>query len=167
MEVLRRSLGSWHAARADSFLAAISARTALLLEMRRRSPLPVYSGGWSFVAPPHDHVAKAPEEAEYEHDQDSDGQDDQRPKPTGFRRPVPGNLPITASTRTAIRPRAMDFGVFAPDGTYITRGQDARYEQAGQIGVDLGCVWEGKWTPATDGCEPDADHVKVGNWKDL
>ena len=59
----------------------------------------------------------------------------------------------------------MDFGVFAPDGTYITRGQDARYEQAGQIGVDLGCVWG---LNARDGwCEPDADHIEEGNWKDL
>ena len=32
--------------------------------------------GWSLVALPHDHVAKAPEEAEHEHDQDSDCQDD-------------------------------------------------------------------------------------------
>lgn len=55
--------------------------------------------------------------------------------------------------------------MFDPDGTYITRGQDARYEQAGQIGVDLGCVWG---LNARDGwCEPDADHIEEGNWKDL
>ena len=36
----------------------------------------VFGGDRSLVAPPHDHVAQKPEEAEHEHDQDSDCQDD-------------------------------------------------------------------------------------------
>ena len=50
MQVLRTNLCSWHASSAESFVAAMSARTAYFLEMLRRSPLPVYLVGWSFVA---------------------------------------------------------------------------------------------------------------------
>jgi hypothetical protein len=57
--------------------------------------------------------------------------------------------------------RAADFAVFAPDGTYITRGEDARYEQYGTIAVGLGMVWGGNWTVEADGCGPDADHVET------
>jgi hypothetical protein len=47
---------SWHAPGAESFPAAMSARTACFLETLRRSPVQVYLVGRSFVAPPHDHV---------------------------------------------------------------------------------------------------------------
>jgi hypothetical protein len=67
--------------------------------------------------------------------------------------------------------RAFDFAVFGPDGSYITRGQDARYEQCGKIAVaigeaqDLPITWGGSWTPETDGCQPDYDHVQMRDWK--
>ncbi len=58
---------------------------------------------------------------------------------------------------------AMDFSVFAPDGAYITRGQDARYEQAGKIAVELELVYGGNWTIESDGCDPDWDHVEMAD----
>lgn len=61
--------------------------------------------------------------------------------------------------------RALDFGVFAPDGTYVTRGEDDRYAQCGTIAVGLGLVYGGNWTPETDGCDPDADHVEIAAWR--
>jgi hypothetical protein len=74
----------------------------------------------------------------------------------------PHNCTLSDGTPAA---RALDFGVFAPDGTYITRGEDARYDQCGQIAMSLGLVWGGNWSLETDGCEPDFDHVEVANWK--
>src|SRR5277367_5582379 len=74
----------------------------------------------------------------------------------------PHNCTLADGTPAA---RALDFGVFGSDGTYITRGEDVRYEQAGQIAVSLGMVWGGNWTVETDGCGPDFDHVEQANWK--
>lgn len=40
---------------------------------------------------------------------------------------------------------AFDFACFSDNGVYITNGDDRRYEQCGQIGEALGCVWGGRW----------------------
>jgi hypothetical protein len=61
--------------------------------------------------------------------------------------------------------RALDFGVFAPNGSYVTNGTDSRYAQCGAIAVGLGLVYGGDWTVATDGCGPDADHIEVKDWR--
>jgi hypothetical protein len=67
--------------------------------------------------------------------------------------------------------RAFDFAVFAPDGTYITRGADARYAQCGTIAKAVGqaqgmpVTFGGDWTPETDGCEPDFDHCEMTAWR--
>lgn len=54
--------------------------------------------------------------------------------------------------------RAIDFGVFEPDGAYATDGTDPRYAQAAQIGKDLGMSWGGDWH------HPDFDHLEMANW---
>lgn len=57
--------------------------------------------------------------------------------------------------------RAFDFGVFNPDGSYVTDGHDARYAQAAAIGKGLGLVWGGDWTGFKD-----FDHLEMPAWKD-
>jgi hypothetical protein len=61
--------------------------------------------------------------------------------------------------------RAVDFGVFGPDGSYVTDGSDPRYAQCGWIAVDMNMFWGGNWTLAVDNCEPDADHIQMINWR--
>ena len=80
----------------------------------------------------------------------------------------PHNCTLADGTPSA---RAFDFAVFAPDGTYITRGADARYAQCGTIAKAVGqaqgvpVTFGGDWTPETDGCEPDSDHCEATNWR--
>jgi hypothetical protein len=67
--------------------------------------------------------------------------------------------------------RAFDFAVFGADGAYVTRGEDARYAQCGQIAVAVGnaqgmpITWGGCWTLESDRCEPDFDHIEMRDWK--
>jgi hypothetical protein len=100
------------------------------------------------------------------------GADQEAAQAAGLSKAGPGQSPhncvLADGTPTA---RAFDFAVFAPDGTYITRGADARYAQCGTIAKAVGqaqgvpVIWGGDWTPETDGCGPDYDHVEVADWK--
>jgi hypothetical protein len=55
--------------------------------------------------------------------------------------------------------------VFDEEGAYVQDGRDSRYSAIGLIAVKLGQVWGGSWTPETDACEPDFDHVEMADWR--
>lgn len=55
--------------------------------------------------------------------------------------------------------RAVDFGIFENDGTYVSNGLDPRYRQAGEMAEQCQMVWGGSFT------HPDWDHVEMQNWK--
>jgi hypothetical protein len=95
-----------------------------------------------------------------------DAADQEAAKCEGESKAGPGESPhncVDANGNPAAR--AFDFGVFAPDGTYITNGTDSRYAQVGQIAVAFQQVWGGDWTMATDDCGPDYDHIEMADWK--
>lgn len=55
--------------------------------------------------------------------------------------------------------RAVDFGVFEDDGSYVSNGSDPRYAQAGVLAEQCGLQWGGRFT------HPDVDHVERADWK--
>lgn len=52
--------------------------------------------------------------------------------------------------------KAFDFGIFEPNGDYVSYGDDHRYTQAGEIGESLGLVWGGRWVSPHD-----PDHLQL------
>lgn len=57
--------------------------------------------------------------------------------------------------------KAFDFAIFNDDATYVADGTDPRYQQAAEIGEQLGLEWGGDWP------HPDYDHLQLKNWKDV
>lgn len=59
--------------------------------------------------------------------------------------------------------KAFDLGIFAADGTYITDGNDPRYQRAGELWEDYaaggpaGMVWGGRFVHP----KPDPDHFEI------
>jgi len=69
----------------------------------------------------------------------------------------PHNCTMADGTPAA---RAFDWGVFNPDGSYVTDGNDPRYQECGFIIKGLGLSWGGDWA------HPDYDHAELVDWRD-
>lgn len=70
--------------------------------------------------------------------------------------------------------RAFDFGILDAQGNYVSDGMDVRYQTAGSIALSFKdeagnqiLEWGGSWRLATDGCNPDFDHIELANWRGL
>lgn len=93
-------------------------------------------------------------------------QDQQAAKAHGASLAAPGQSPHNCCQADGTpAARAFDFAVFDENGGYMTDGHDQRYATIGQLAVARGMVWGGNWTPETDGCEPDFDHVEMAAWR--
>jgi hypothetical protein len=93
-------------------------------------------------------------------------QDQQAAKANGASKAGPGQSPHNnCMPDGAPAARAFDFAVFDEDGAYVQDGRDSRYASIGLIAVKHGQIWGGNWTPETDGCMPDFDHIEMYNWR--
>jgi hypothetical protein len=101
------------------------------------------------------------------------GADQNRVQAAGLSRATAGNSPHNCCSADGVTPaaKAFDFAVLDENGAYVTDGTDPRYATVASVvleaGQDMGLplTWGGNWTPATDGCEPDFDHIEITGWR--